>query len=66
VTHVPFEAKYIVAGHPAEFGQRASDVQATGTAVPAVATVYPTAPHKQSGAAVVPPVTKQLAILVTH
>jgi len=39
VMHVPFEAKYIVAGHPAEFGQTAPEVQATGTAVPAVATV---------------------------
>jgi len=66
VTHVPFAAKYMVAGHPTEFGQVAREVQATGTAVPAVATVYPRAPHKQSGVVGVPPVKAQLVILVTQ
>jgi len=66
VIHDPFVAKYIVAGHPTEFGQRAPDVQATGTAVPAVATVYPRAPHKHNGEVGVPPVVAQLAMLVTQ
>jgi len=66
VMHVPFEAKYIVAGHPTEFGQRAPEVQATGTAVPAVATVYPRAPHKHNGEATVPPVVAQLTIFGTQ
>jgi len=65
--HVPLAARYIVAGHPREFGQVAPETQAVTVADPvAEATEYPRAPIKQSGAAVVPPVLAQLAILVIH
>jgi len=67
VIHVPLAARYIVVAHPSEFGHVAPATQAVTAAEPVVAaTEYPTAPIKQSGAAVVPPVMAQLAILVMH
>jgi len=67
VIHVPLEARYMVVGHPSEFGQVAPETQAVKVADPVdEATLYPIAPIKQSGEAVVPPVTAQLAILVIH
>jgi len=57
----------MVVGHPSEFGQVAPETQAVKVADPVdEATLYPIAPIKQSGEAVVPPVTAQLAILVIH
>jgi hypothetical protein len=41
VTHVLFEAKYIVVGHPPE--HTAPATQAVGAAAPAAGTLYPTA-----------------------